>query len=94
MSPEQMQNMDVDARSDIFSFGAVMYEMSTGRPAFEGATPARLIAEIVRGESKPVRDINPAAPEELQRIIGKSLEKDPADRYQRSRYEFLDSHNP
>jgi serine/threonine protein kinase len=82
MSPEQMQNMDIDARSDIFSFGAVMYEMSTGRPAFEGASPARLIAEIVRGESKPVRDINPSAPEELQRIIGKSLEKDPADRYQ------------
>jgi eukaryotic-like serine/threonine-protein kinase len=82
MSPEQMQNMDIDARSDIFSFGAVMYEMSTGRPAFDGTSPARLIAEIVRGESKPVRDINPAAPEELERIIGKSLEKDPADRYQ------------
>jgi serine/threonine protein kinase/Tol biopolymer transport system component len=82
MSPEQMQNMDIDARSDIFSFGAVMYEMSTGRPAFNGTSPAILIAEIVRGESKPVRDINPAAPEELQRIIGKSLEKDPADRYQ------------
>jgi serine/threonine protein kinase len=82
MSPEQMQNMDIDARSDIFSFGAVMYEMSTGRPAFSGTSPAILIAEIVRGESKPVRDVNPAAPEELQRIIGKSLEKDPADRYQ------------
>src|SRR5277367_1051164 len=82
MSPEQMQSEDIDARSDIFSFGAVMYEMSTGRPAFHGTSPAILIAEIVRGETKSVRDINPAAPEELQRIIGKSLEKDRADRYQ------------
>ena len=82
MSPEQIQDMDIDARSDIFSFGAVMYEMSTGRPAFNGTSSATLIAEIVRGESKPMRDINPAAPEELQRIIEKSLEKDPADRYQ------------
>ena len=82
MSPEQIQGMDIGAQSDIFSFGAVMYEMSTGRPAFHGTSSAILIAQIVRGESKPVREINPAVPEELQRIIGKSLEKDPADRYQ------------
>jgi eukaryotic-like serine/threonine-protein kinase len=82
MSPEQAQDKDVDARSDIFSFGAVMYEMTTGQPAFNGASAATLIAEILRGEPKPVRNINPDAPDELQRIIGKALEKDRADRYQ------------
>ena len=82
MSPEQAQDKDVDARSDIFSFGAVMYEMSTGQPAINGASAAALIAEILRGEPKPIRDINPGAPDELQRIIGKALEKDRTDRYQ------------
>jgi serine/threonine protein kinase/Tol biopolymer transport system component len=82
MSPEQAQDKDVDARSDIFSFGAVMYEMGTGRQAFSGGPGAAVIAEILRGEPKPMRDFNPALPEEVQRIVSKSLEKDRADRYQ------------
>jgi eukaryotic-like serine/threonine-protein kinase len=82
MSPEQAQDNDVDARSDIFSFGAVLYEMGTGRQAFSGASSAALLAEILRGEPKPMRDFNPELPEEVQRIVSKALEKDRADRYQ------------
>jgi serine/threonine protein kinase len=82
MSPEQAQDQGVDARSDIFSFGAVMYEMGTGRQAFSGGSSAALIAEILRGEPKPMRDFNPDLPEEVQRIVSKALEKDRADRYQ------------
>ena len=82
MSPEQVQDKDIDARSDIFSFGAVLYEMATGRCAFAGESTAAVIAEILRGEPKSAKVLNPAVPDELQRVIGKALEKDPADRYQ------------
>src|ERR1700691_604332 len=82
MSPEQAQNKDIDARSDIFSFGAVLYEMGTGRRAFTGESAASVIAEILRGEPKSGQVVNPELPAELQRIIGKTLEKDPGDRYQ------------
>jgi eukaryotic-like serine/threonine-protein kinase len=82
MSPEQVQDNAIDARSDIFSFGAVLYEMATGRPAFAGESTATVIAEILRGEPKSARILNPAAPDELERVIAKALEKDPNDRYQ------------
>ncbi len=82
MSPEQVQDKDVDARSDIFSFGAVLYEMATGRRAFSGESSASVIAEILRGGPKPAWALNPGIPDELQRIIGKALEKDRGDRYQ------------
>jgi serine/threonine protein kinase/Tol biopolymer transport system component len=82
MSPEQAQDKDVDARSDIFSFGAVMYEMGTGHRAFSGGSSAAVIAEILRGEPKRMRDFNPELPEEVPRIVSKALEKDSADRYQ------------
>jgi predicted Ser/Thr protein kinase len=82
MSPEQAQDKDIDARSDIFSFGAVLYEMGTGRRAFTGESAASVIAEILRGEPKSGQVVNPELPAELQRIIGKTLEKDPGDRYQ------------
>ncbi len=81
MSPEQTQDKDIDARSDIFSFGAVLYEMCTGRRAFTGESAASVIAEILRGEPKP-QLVNSELPAELLRIIGKALEKDPGDRYQ------------
>jgi serine/threonine protein kinase len=82
MSPEQTQDRDIDARSDIFSFGIVLYEMATGRRAFPGESPATIIGEILHKEPKPIRQLNPQIPEELQRIVVKTLEKDREDRYQ------------
>ncbi|MGA8101855.1 MAG: serine/threonine-protein kinase, partial [Candidatus Acidiferrales bacterium] len=82
MSPEQAQDKDIDARSDIFSFGIVLYEMATGKRAFPGESPLTIIGEILHTEPKPIRESNPQAPEELQRIIVKALEKDREDRYQ------------
>jgi eukaryotic-like serine/threonine-protein kinase len=82
MSPEQVQERDVDARSDIFSLGAVLYEMATGRRAFPGDSAANVIAEILRGEPKAAQSLNPELPDDLPRIICKALEKDPGDRYQ------------
>jgi eukaryotic-like serine/threonine-protein kinase len=82
MSPEQAQDRDIDARSDIFSFGIVLYEMATGRRAFPGESSATIIGEILHKEPKPIRELNPQIPEELQRIVAKTLEKDREDRYQ------------
>ncbi len=82
MSPEQAQDRDIDARSDIFSFGIVLYEMATGKRAFPGESSATIIGEILHKEPKPIRELNPEAPEELQRIVVKTLEKDREDRYQ------------
>jgi Tol biopolymer transport system component len=77
-----VQDKDVDARSDLFSLGSVLYEMATGRRAFPGESAANVIAEILRGEPKPAKTLNPELPDELPRIICKALEKDRADRYQ------------
>jgi eukaryotic-like serine/threonine-protein kinase len=82
MSPEQAQEKEVDARSDIFSFGAVLYEMATGQCAFTGESAATVIAEILRGQPQPANVANPEIPPELQRVIDKALEKDRGDRYQ------------
>jgi eukaryotic-like serine/threonine-protein kinase len=82
MSPEQAQDKDIDARSDIFSFGIVLYEMATGKRAFPGESPATIIGKILHKEPIPIRELNPEMPEELQRIVVKTLEKDREDRYQ------------
>ncbi len=82
MSPEQAQDRDIDARSDIFSFGIVLYEMATGKRAFPGESPVTIIGAILHQEPKAIRELNPHVPEELQRIVVKILEKDPEDRYQ------------
>jgi serine/threonine protein kinase len=76
MSPEQAQGKPVDARSDIFSFGAVLYEMVTGQKAFRGDTRASVMASILKDEPKPAQELAEALPRELERIILRCLRKD------------------
>ena len=85
MSPEQLEGQEADARSDIFAFGAVLYEMLTGRKAFDGKSQASLIAAIIRSETPPVSHVRPVAPAALDRIIATCLAKDPDDRWQSAR---------
>jgi serine/threonine-protein kinase len=82
MSPEQAQGKRVDARSDIFSFGVVMYEMLTGAKAFAGDSAISTLTAILRDEAKPVTELVPGVPPEVVEIIGLALRKDPKDRWQ------------
>ncbi|HSP05682.1 MAG TPA: serine/threonine-protein kinase, partial [Acidobacteriota bacterium] len=89
MSPEQVQGTDVDHRSDIFSFGVLLYEMSTGIRPFEAENLARVLSAILRDDPPSVKEINPRLPGHLAWIIAHCMKKDPADRLQ----SMLEIHN-
>ncbi len=83
MSPEQVKAGPVDHRSDIFSLGALLYQMATGRRAFRGGTAAEVTSAILRDEPENVRDLRPEQfPRHLNRIVSRCLEKDPESRFQ------------
>jgi eukaryotic-like serine/threonine-protein kinase len=82
MAPEQLEAREADARSDIFAFGAVLYEMVTGRKAFEGQSQASLIAAILDSEPPPVSFLQPVAPASLDHVVQTCLGKDPDERWQ------------
>ena len=82
MSPEQVRGEPLDARSDLFSFGLVLYEMATAHQAFEGATVAVVSDGVLNKSPVPVRELNPEVPLDLERIISKALEKAREARFQ------------
>ena len=82
MAPEQLEGKEADVRSDIFAFGAVLYEMVTGKSAFSGKTPASIVAAILASAPTPVATLQPTSPAELDRLIRTALAKNPDDRWQ------------
>jgi Tol biopolymer transport system component len=82
MSPEQVEGKEADARSDIFALGAVLYEMATGKRAFEGKTTASVIAAVLERDPPPISTVQPASPPALDRVVQTCLGKDPDERFQ------------
>ena len=81
MSPEQAKGEPLDARTDLFSLGTVIYEMATGKTPFAGGSTAEVFAALLRENPPPVSTVNPAMPKKLDPIVAKLLAKDPAQRY-------------
>jgi len=90
MSPEQARGLEVDARTDIFSLGVVIYEMVTGNPLFTGETASDVIASILKTDPPPLSRVAAGVPAELERIVGKTLERDRDERYQTVKDLLLD----
>lgn len=82
MAPEQLEGVEADARSDLFSFGAMLYEMASGTPAFEGKSRASLIASVLKEQPRAVSEIQPLTPVSLELVIKQCLAKDPEQRWQ------------
>ena len=82
MAPEQLEGQEADARTDIFAFGAVVYEMVTGKKAFAGKSQASLIGAILKDDPPPMSSLQPMTPPELDRVVKTCLEKDPDERWQ------------
>ena len=85
MAPEQLEGQEADTRTDIFAFGAVVYEMATGKKAFSGKSQASLIGAILHTEPPAVSTIRPMTPRALDRVVKRCLAKDPDDRWQTAR---------
>jgi len=82
MSPEQIEGKEAGTRSDIFSLGCVLYEMATGKPAFEGKSPASIMAAVLERDPVPIAALDPSLPPALDRVVKSCLAKDPDDRVQ------------
>jgi Tol biopolymer transport system component len=82
MAPEQLEGVDADARTDIFAFGAVLYEMATGHRAFTGKNKTSLIASIVSAQPRPLREMQPLTPPVFEHLVDRCLAKDPDERWQ------------
>jgi serine/threonine protein kinase len=85
MAPEQLEGKPADPRTDIFAFGCVLYEMATGKKAFQGASQASLVSAILRDEPKPISEIVALAPPAFERLVRTCLAKDAEDRWQNAR---------
>ena len=82
MAPEQVEGSEADARTDIFAFGAVLYEMLTGKKAFEGKSQASLIGAIMKAEPRPISHAQPLTPAAIEHVVARCLVKDPDERWQ------------
>jgi serine/threonine protein kinase len=99
MSPEQVEGREADARTDIFAFGLLLYEMATGRRAFDGTSQASLIGAILLTHPPPMRSLSALVPPALEKLVQRCLAKDPDERWQSARdllwhLDFLDAGGP
>ncbi len=81
MSPEQVQGHELDARSDLYSLGAVMYEMLCGQRPFRAGALGKLLRQVVQSTPEPLREVRPEIPEDLEAVVVRALQKDPANRF-------------
>jgi eukaryotic-like serine/threonine-protein kinase len=81
MSPEQVQGHELDARSDLYSLGAVMYEMLCGQRPFRAGALGKLLRQVVQARPEPLREVRAEIPEQLEAVVSRALQKDPADRF-------------